>query len=310
MLFRSLFLVSLFSLQSLASPVDKRQVYITTLYDTEITYFTTYIENGQAIPSGAIPLDDFLSQYGDIVQTAAESDTTVTYTNYHTVTVTVPPAVGPIPAATAGLSPDAAPPVAAAVTSAPAVTPNAELITSIPDPTPVVSPVDPTPVVSPIETTPIADSPAGSPAAVEKIPSPSTSISSPPAAVPVADPSTTASAAAADTTAAAAGTTYTGQGTFYSTGLGSCGITNTDTDYICAISHILYDSQGTPNPNNNPFCGRKLTATYQGKSVTVTVTDRCEGCAEYDLDFSPSAFDQLADPSAGRISGVEWSFIS
>ena len=31
-------------------------------------------------------------------------------------------------------------------------------------------------------------------------------------------------------------------GTFYATGLGSCGITNHDTDYIAAVSHILYDS--------------------------------------------------------------------
>lgn len=30
--------------------------------------------------------------------------------------------------------------------------------------------------------------------------------------------------------------------TFYATGLGACGITNTDSDYIAAVSHILYDS--------------------------------------------------------------------
>jgi hypothetical protein len=37
-----------------------------------------------------------------------------------------------------------------------------------------------------------------------------------------------------------------------------------------------------------------------GNSVTVTVVDRCEGCAEYDLDFSPAAFDVLASESVGR----------
>ena len=31
-------------------------------------------------------------------------------------------------------------------------------------------------------------------------------------------------------------------GTWYNTGLGSCGITNTDSDLIAAVSHILYDS--------------------------------------------------------------------
>lgn len=46
-------------------------------------------------------------------------------------------------------------------------------------------------------------------------------------------------------------------------------------------------------------------ATDQGKSVTVTVEDRCVGCAEDDLDFSPAAFDQLADESLGRIA-ITW----
>jgi hypothetical protein len=68
----------------------------------------------------------------------------------------------------------------------------------------------------------------------------------------------------------------------------------------------------------------------QGKSVTVKVTDRCTGCAEYDLDFvsshlpliasllsfsfvsdvqSPSAFDILADPTIGRIHGMTWDWV-
>lgn len=44
----------------------------------------------------------------------------------------------------------------------------------------------------------------------------------------------------------------------------------------------------------------------QGKSVTVQITDRCTGCALTDLDFSPAAFDELADESIGRLSGVTW----
>ena len=52
-------------------------------------------------------------------------------------------------------------------------------------------------------------------------------------------------------------------GTFYATGLGACGITNNDGDYIAAASHILYDSfpgYAGGNPNNNPICGRYATA--------------------------------------------------
>ncbi|KAH9064220.1 hypothetical protein EDB87DRAFT_1680889 [Lactarius vividus] len=83
---------------------------------------------------------------------------------------------------------------------------------------------------------------------------------------------------------------------------GSCGITNTDTEYIAAVSHILYDSYpgySSVNPNSNPL-------NYQGKSVTITATDRCEASAETDLDFSPAAFSQLADISVGRLDDLSW----
>ncbi|KLO07319.1 plant expansin, partial [Schizopora paradoxa] len=102
-------------------------------------------------------------------------------------------------------------------------------------------------------------------------------------------------------------------GTYYGTGLGACGITNKDTDFIAAAAESLFDSfpGATANPNNNPICGKKVLAQYEGKSVEVTITDRCGGCTlEGSLDFSPSAFSQLADMSVGRIHGMTWQFIS
>jgi hypothetical protein len=45
-----------------------------------------------------------------------------------------------------------------------------------------------------------------------------------------------------------------------------------------------------------------------GKTLSATITDRCTGCVGNDLDFTPSLFNQLADPSVGRISGLSWSF--
>ena len=67
-------------------------------------------------------------------------------------------------------------------------------------------------------------------------------------------------------------------------GLGACGITNKDTDYIAAVSHLLFDNfpyvsaviiprhqithcstflsgYKAGNPNNNPMCGRRVIAT-------------------------------------------------
>jgi len=104
---------------------------------------------------------------------------------------------------------------------------------------------------------------------------------------------------------------FTGDATFFEPGLGACGQTDGPNDLIAAASHALFDSfpGATANPNNNPICGRSVTATANGRSVTVRIVDRCAGCSgEGDLDFSPGAFGQLADLSVGRIHGMTWKF--
>ncbi|EJD03837.1 expansin family protein [Fomitiporia mediterranea MF3/22] len=101
----------------------------------------------------------------------------------------------------------------------------------------------------------------------------------------------------------------TGQGTFYQIGLGACGVTNGGNDKIAAVSHLLFDAfpgYDGVNPNSNPVCGKSITLTYQGKSTTVKIEDRCEACALTDIDLAPSAFEQIADFSVGRISGMTW----
>ncbi|KAF8314271.1 barwin-like endoglucanase, partial [Clavulina sp. PMI_390] len=98
---------------------------------------------------------------------------------------------------------------------------------------------------------------------------------------------------------------------YFSPGLGACGITNSDTDLIAAVSTTIFDTYpgytGT-NPNNNPICGHQVAVSYGGKSVTVSITDRCYSCAEFDLDLSPSAFSDLADESLGRIP-ITWTWL-
>ncbi|KAK0498082.1 hypothetical protein EDD18DRAFT_77267 [Armillaria luteobubalina] len=82
---------------------------------------------------------------------------------------------------------------------------------------------------------------------------------------------------------------------------------------IVAISHLLYDSYpgATANPNLNPICGKELVATYGGKSVTVTVTDKCMRYAgKYDLDFTPTTFSRLASTDVGRLARVDWKWAS
>ncbi|KAG7099291.1 hypothetical protein E1B28_001150 [Marasmius oreades] len=103
----------------------------------------------------------------------------------------------------------------------------------------------------------------------------------------------------------------TGQGTFYDTGLTACGDTYSDDNPIVAVSRLLFDiwPGGNGNPNLNPICNKKIRAHYNGNSVDLTIVDRCDGCAMYDIDMTPSAFTVLASKDLGRLSGVTWEFI-
>lgn len=108
---------------------------------------------------------------------------------------------------------------------------------------------------------------------------------------------------------AAHGGPYEGDLTYYAPGLGACGFTNTASEMICAISHILFDAASTgSNPNDNPLCGLEIRLQREGKGVDVKIVDRCVGCAETDIDVSPAVFEKLANLAQGRVS-VDWSWL-
>lgn len=143
-----------------------------------------------------------------------------------------------------------------------------------------------------------------------------------PAAETSVTPTTTSQQAAA---ASATSGEYSGDGTFYELGLTACGQTYTDSDYVAAISYLVFDQDGTANPNgknsrstdhrayadlnlDNPHCGKKITVYRDGKSVDVTIVDRCAGCENmHSVDLSPIAFDVLGNPAEGRIP-ITWSY--
>lgn len=102
---------------------------------------------------------------------------------------------------------------------------------------------------------------------------------------------------------------FDGDLTYYEPALGACGLYNTASDSICAVSHIIYDavSKGS-NPNANPLCGLKLRLRRAGVSVDVTVVDRCVGCAATDIDTTTNVFSQLASIDEGRVL-VEWAWL-
>ncbi|KAL4947377.1 RlpA-like double-psi beta-barrel-protein domain-containing protein-containing protein [Aspergillus filifer] len=102
---------------------------------------------------------------------------------------------------------------------------------------------------------------------------------------------------------------YTGDLTYYDPGLGSCGITSSSSEKICAVSHTLFDAALTSgNPNENPLCGLKLRIRRGESSVDVTVVDRCPGCKVDDLDVSSSVFEELGNLAEGRVT-VQWAWL-
>ncbi|KAH7319593.1 riboflavin aldehyde-forming enzyme [Stachybotrys elegans] len=94
---------------------------------------------------------------------------------------------------------------------------------------------------------------------------------------------------------------HAGEITYFDPGLGACGQTHSGADFIAAVSHIRYDREN--------LCGRRLRVSYQGRSADVQIVDRCAGCAENDVDLSPSAFQAaVGDLGLGRVQGT-WEFI-
>lgn len=117
----------------------------------------------------------------------------------------------------------------------------------------------------------------------------------------------TATATIKKSKASSSSSSSSGDATYYNTGLGSCGWTSKDSDLIVALNHGQMENGA--NSNNNPNCGRTITATGPNGSVTVKVVDTCPGCANGDLDLSPAAFAKIADMSAGRVP-VTWDWSS
>ncbi|MFE7109179.1 hypothetical protein ACFU98_00350 [Streptomyces sp. NPDC057575] len=94
-----------------------------------------------------------------------------------------------------------------------------------------------------------------------------------------------------------------GDATYYTAGLGACGITTTDSDFAVALDAAMFDS-GYPSS----FCGKKIVVTHNGKSITATVTDRSEGAGRYGIDLTPSAYEALASLDQRKID-VTWRFV-
>jgi hypothetical protein len=165
--------------------------------------------------------------------------------------------------------------------------------------------VEPTPAPTPTSTY-IAPAPApttSTPAAAASAPAPPAVASAP--APPAPAPPAVASAAVSNS-----GTTgtFTGDMTYYdvSVGLGSCGVSGTNSQDLVAINHI--DMANGANPNSNPHCGKQINIYYNGNMHTATVFDTCPVCAEGSIDVTNELFLKVAPSGDGRVHGVSWSW--
>jgi len=150
--------------------------------------------------------------------------------------------------------------------------------------------VDPTPTPPPTSTY-VAPAPA---------PTSSSMAAAAAAPAPVADSSsgTTGSTAGANT----------GDMTYYdvAVGLGSCGVSGSNSDDLVAINAA--DMANGINPNANPHCGKKINIYYNGNMHTATVFDTCPDCAKGSIDVTNQLFLKVAPGGDGRVHGVSWSW--
>jgi expansin (peptidoglycan-binding protein) len=104
------------------------------------------------------------------------------------------------------------------------------------------------------------------------------------------------------------GQPITGTATYYTdAGYGACGTQIDASTQLLAAAPAAYWT--TPNPNNDPLCqGVSVQVSYNGRTVTVPVADKCPSCDSTHIDLSAPAFAQLADTGLGTIP-VTWSFV-
>ncbi|KZO97070.1 hypothetical protein CALVIDRAFT_563286 [Calocera viscosa TUFC12733] len=98
----------------------------------------------------------------------------------------------------------------------------------------------------------------------------------------------------------------TGKATWFDVGLGACGYTDTDLDWIVALNEAQYES------SPGAYCNRFLVVenTQNGAAAVAKVRDMCPGCAYGSLDMSPDLFKAIS--TGGLDEGVfpiRWSWL-
>ncbi|KAK5581845.1 hypothetical protein RB653_003425 [Dictyostelium firmibasis] len=100
-----------------------------------------------------------------------------------------------------------------------------------------------------------------------------------------------------------------GQASYYNdAGFGSCGTTiDANSQLLVAVPPNYWT---TANPNADPICNSQIKVTYNGKSITLPVRDKCPSCGPTKIDISAPAFIQLAGGLEKGILDITWEFVN
>ncbi|KAJ7100135.1 RlpA-like double-psi beta-barrel-protein domain-containing protein-containing protein [Mycena belliarum] len=89
----------------------------------------------------------------------------------------------------------------------------------------------------------------------------------------------------------------------YLAGLGACGWTNSDSEFVVALTAQQWD--------NGAHCGKEISISWKGKTTNAKIVDECMGCPMGGLDFSQGLFSFFVGQGNNNNVGIiygDWSF--
>ncbi|WVR06669.1 hypothetical protein IAU60_003701 [Kwoniella sp. DSM 27419] len=94
-----------------------------------------------------------------------------------------------------------------------------------------------------------------------------------------------------------------GQATYYDAGLGACGWTNSNDDFVVAVNSAQYQGGN---------CGKQIWVWNPSTSTIAfpTIADECPTCAYGDLDMSTGLFGHLSNGNYDEgVFQMNWGFM-
>ncbi|MEU9999138.1 cysteine/serine endopeptidase inhibitor [Streptomyces sp. NPDC050848] len=91
-------------------------------------------------------------------------------------------------------------------------------------------------------------------------------------------------------------------------GNGACGTpVDATAEDLVAVSYAWWTEA---NPNNDSLCKEVyVEVSYNGRTITVPVRDKCPECPAEHIDLSKTAFEKLAPLDQGVADGISWKFV-